>query len=558
MFGVKRFLHIITKTSLYFHTLRHLRFIQFADRIRRRLRRLDTEVASDLNLRNTSRNWLPVYLGNRSMNLKNEFKFLNRVGVVHDVSGWNDKDQEKLWLYNLHYFEDLVALDASKRNYLHSDLVDKWINENPPPYGNGWEPYPQSLRIVNWIKWFLNGADVKELWLSSLAQQVYVLSQQIEYHLLGNHLFANGKALIFAGLYFDGDIAEKWLQKGISILDKELEEQVQLDGGNFELSPMYHNIQLQDLLDLINLANTYNHPLLNSRITVWRQTAAAMIGWMKCMTHPDGEVSLFNDSAIGIAPSAKGLIDYACAMEIHSVDRSKVVSYKDILLSHFIDTGYIRVNSNDSVALLDCARVGPDYIPGHAHADTLSFELSLFDQRLFVNSGTGCYGLSEERLRQRKTASHNTVTVDERDSSEVWGGFRVARRAYPSTPVINVSDGISVSCSHNGYGRLNGNVTHHRKWQFDSKRVVIRDRLEGKFSKAQAHYHIHPEVDIQAMHGGYILTLLGGQKCRLRVANGCANIEDSTWHPEFGLSIKSKKVVVTFNSPTLTISIDWD
>jgi uncharacterized heparinase superfamily protein len=65
-----------------------------------------------------------------------------------------------------------------------------------------------------------------------------------------------------------------------------------------------------------------------------------------------------------------------------------------------------------AVALLDVAPIGPDYLPGHAPADTLSFELSVFGQRLLVNSGTSCYGASLERLRQRATAAHNTVVVD--------------------------------------------------------------------------------------------------------------------------------------------------
>ncbi len=46
----------------------------------------------------------------------------------------------------------------------------------------------------------------------------------------------------------------------------------------------------------------------------------------------------------------------------------------------------------------DCANVGPDYLPGHAHADTLSFELSLDGRRLFVNSGTSVYGIGPERI----------------------------------------------------------------------------------------------------------------------------------------------------------------
>ena len=86
------------------------------------------------------------------------------------------------------------------------------------------------------------------------------------------------------------------------------------------------------------------------------------------------------------------------------------------------------------MALLDVAPVGPDYLPGHAHADTLSFELSLFGQRVLVNSGTSQYEAGPERSRQRGTAAHNTVIVDGHDSSEVWAGFRVARRASSRGP----------------------------------------------------------------------------------------------------------------------------
>ena len=66
------------------------------------------------------------------------------------------------------------------------------------------------------------------------------------------------------------------------------------------------------------------------------------------------------------------------------------------------------------------------------HADNLSFEWSLGEQRVLVNSGTSLYGVSSERHRQRKTKSHNTVEIDGFDSSEIWSGFRVARRASSS------------------------------------------------------------------------------------------------------------------------------
>jgi uncharacterized heparinase superfamily protein len=85
------------------------------------------------------------------------------------------------------------------------------------------------------------------------------------------------------------------------------------------------------------------------------------------------------------------------------------------------------------------------------------FELSLFGQRVVVNSGTSQYGLGAERLRQRGTAAHSTVEVDGADSSEVWGGFRVARRARPFGLAITDEDqGLKVICAHDGYRRLEG------------------------------------------------------------------------------------------------------
>jgi hypothetical protein len=56
--------------------------------------------------------------------------------------------------------------------------------------------------------------------------------------------------------------------------------------------------------------------------------------------------------------------------------------------THLVDSGYVRLEQGNAVALC-WMWPGLDRItlPGHAHADTLSFELSLFGQRVVVNSG---------------------------------------------------------------------------------------------------------------------------------------------------------------------------
>ncbi len=72
---------------------------------------------------------------------------------------WTGKTLPKacLWLYNLHYFDDLHAEHAGQRTTIHRELISHWLRHNPPATGVGWEPYPASLRIVNWVKWLLSG-----------------------------------------------------------------------------------------------------------------------------------------------------------------------------------------------------------------------------------------------------------------------------------------------------------------------------------------------------------------------------------------------------------------
>ena len=114
-----------------------------------------------------------------------------------------------------------------------------------------------SLRIVNWIKWALAGNLLAANTIHSLALQARYLARRSEYHLLGNHLLANAKALVFAGLFFAGEEADAWLAQGLQILAAELPEQILADGGHFERSPMYHCLVLEDLLDLCNLCCCY-------------------------------------------------------------------------------------------------------------------------------------------------------------------------------------------------------------------------------------------------------------------------------------------------------------
>jgi uncharacterized heparinase superfamily protein len=460
-----------------------------------------------------------------------------------------------LWRYNQHYFDDLNAQDAATRRRWHTVLLMDWVRNNPPGLGLGWEPYPTSLRIVNWIKWALAGNALPDACRESIALQARWLIRRLEWHLMGNHLFTNAKALVLAGLWFDGDEAQAWLDKGLAILAREVPEQILSDGGQFELSPMYHALALEDMLDLVNAARAYSNAFFGTQIRQvddWASRIPAMWHWYSTMGHPDGEIAFFNDAAMGIASSRDQLAAYASRLGFGAIcDDASFIWLKE--------SGYGRASAGPAVLFVDMARVGPDYLPGHAHADTLSFELSLFGQRVVVNSGTSVYGVSEERLRQRGTAAHNTVHIGNRNSSDVWSGFRVGRRAYPRDARVGRKGNVlTAAATHDGYCHLPGHPLHRRSWRLSENELMVEDNVTAPVRCASARYHLHPEVSIQqiAAESG-MLRLPGGQVASWTAEGSAVTLEPVTWHPEFGKSVPTTCLDISLKEGRSKFSLTW-
>ena len=490
------------------------------------------------------------------------FRFLNVTGSLQVAEDWDDPARLRLWRYHLHYFDDLNAERADARSDWHRALVARWVRENRPGAGTGWEPYPTSLRIVNWIQWAMagqglgaSGLDAQAL--DSLAVQARWLRTRLENHLLGNHLWTNAKALIFAGVFFVGAEADRWLHKGLAILERELVEQILPDGGHFERSPMYHAILLQDVLDLINLAHVFPGPVASDLLDKLQDAAPRMLHWLRVMTHSDGGISFFNDAAFGIAADHAALAEYAqrlaIPMETGTLNAIEVLP----------DSGYVRLQNERAVVICDVAPVGPDYLPAHAHADTLSFELSLGGQRILVNGGTSTYEPGPERQRQRGTAAHNAVVIDGQDSSEIWGNFRVARRARPFGVTWGYAGADSwLEASHDGYQRLPGRVSHRRRWMLESDGLVIEDHLLGRFRSARAVLHLHPgvrpSVDLESGSAVVHLRWRDGAGLQLSFDPPVAvSHVPSTWHPEFGHALETTVLTATFESESLVTRLNW-
>ena len=282
---------MFSKLLLYFNTIRFLRPIQILHRIIRLRPRLRRPLSVIPKLRKVTAP-MPVGLPKRaSMTGQRKFNFQNFEVTVSQNSNWETLGNSALWRYNLHYFDDFLASTHPQRTIWQDDFLQLWLETQAFGSNISWDAYPTSQRIVNWIKSHHFRKPLYDKAICSLANQTYWLEKHFEWHLMGNHLFVNAKALTWAGCFFEGQMAEKWLRLGTRLLSKEIDEQILSDGGHFELSPMYHSLVLEDILDLIALSHAYDLPQMRELRPKLLKTAQKMVKWLTVMTHPDGEIS---------------------------------------------------------------------------------------------------------------------------------------------------------------------------------------------------------------------------------------------------------------------------
>jgi len=384
---------------------------------------------------------------------------------------WNTDVYDKLWNYNLNYFEFLETCDKEEGLKLIHHF-DKHIFD----LKFGMDPYAVSVRIISWInfmsKWKLQ--DVRMA--SSLFSQCLYLKKRIEYHLLGNHVLENAFALTMGGVTFGHG---KLFEKGKGLLIEELKEQILNDGGHFELSPMYHQLILYRILNLIDFLNSNLVINEDELILFLKSKASKMLGWLQTITFKNGDVPNVNDSTEGFAPSSQKLFDYAVVLglEWHAATLK--------------ECGYRKFENSKFEIVIDVGQAGPTYQSGHAHADSLNFVLHCRNEPILIDQGVSSYWDTLIRSSERSTKMHNTIIINDQNSSEVWAEFRLANRANVT---VEEEKQTYLRATHNGYSESFG-VVHEREFELGRDEVIIKDHLEikkNKNIKAEGHLHFHP------------------------------------------------------------------
>ena len=466
------------KVSLYFHTVKHLKFSQITNRLCIRMggscsigvrvspfsdnvQILESPLALDFDSAFVAR--FPV-----SQLLENNLKLLHSCEFFDWKSRWYFDDKSDLWNYNLHYFEYLFPLiktwkDSGDEKYKDKtiEMIKGWIDNNPEGTSPAWASYPTAIRIVNWISWYgyvekqLNEA-FRQQFLSSLHAQYKYLTCHLEKDILGNHYFEDLKSILLASLFFRDDMMTK---KSLDMFRKECKEEILPDGMHFELSPMYHKIILEGVMRVsVALRSVgkkdetiegYIQPMLDVAYTFENEI---------------GRVPLFNDGGNNIAKSLEAIVNVAKDLGYYPNEKNQLESSG----FYFFRKTYAGKTWR---LIVDAGQPGPNYIPGHSHCDAMSFELFCDGEPIVVNCGTYAYQCKERNFF-RSTAAHNTVMIDGTEQSQCWGLFRLAKRS--KVKVLEKSDSSILMKMID----QKGNVVV-RSIGFDKSNIRISDRSEG-------------------------------------------------------------------------------
>lgn len=460
---------------------------------------------------------------------------------------WDQPHPSALWGFNLHYLAPILDLTLTGHVDAAAALLASWRRAVGGCWHRvAWHPYPTSLRLAYLClaAGHLGAFEALATDAAALAaMHAAFLLRHLEHDLRGNHLLENARALLLAGRCLEGPLAAACERAACAILAREVPEQVLPDGAHFELSPMYHAIVLHRLVEMATVLGDA-HPLVSELLG---PAIVRMATFLRAILCPDGEIPLLGDSARGVAPPPAALL--ALATRHGRVDEPAG------RLTSLPDCGLHVWRSSALWAILDAGPLCPRYLPGHGQADSLTVEVWCDGVCLVSDPGVYDY-TGPERTWGRSSRAHSTITIDDRDTSEVYGSFRVGGRAR----IANVRvEGEAVTATLEPWG-IDARCTRTVAFADSAGRVlVLTDRVDLPTGHvARSRLHLHPAVRIAALEDeGTRLTLgVGGRRMQIRAA-APLRLECGRTSREFGRIDATTVVVQDLTRDTGSVAQGW-
>jgi hypothetical protein len=434
-----------------------------------------------------------------------------------------------LWLTGEQRFADAIV-----------DQLESWLAANPPLIGVNWASMLElGFRSMSWT-WALHflaaplAVDRRpphQPWLADmlvgLHHQLTHLAHNLSYYFSPNtHLTGEALALYVVGHAIpELRGSAEWIDTGRRVLLAEIDRQVAADGGHAERSTHYHRYTLDFYLLALLTAERNGD---DEAAAVFADVAARLARFMAAMCDDRGRFPQIGDDDGGMLWPIAGReawdVRDSLALAAVALDRPELAPWgvpeetfwiawsakpstlrvSDPLVadvpvrrgacavSVFPETGYVTMRDRDGGHLV--FDVGPHgYLNGgHAHADALAVTLAVGGRPLLIDPGTATYTMDPAlRDRMRRTASHNTLAIDNRSSSVTAGPFHWASRADGRLNAVRRNPGFGwAEGIHDGFAGVRHRRTVVRG--AGSGWLVVDEVLGRGPHRADLYWHFDP------------------------------------------------------------------
>ncbi|WP_225026142.1 heparinase II/III family protein [Xinfangfangia pollutisoli] len=411
--------------------------------------------------------------------------------------------------------------------------------DQPECFSSYWFPYSVSHRILALLSGYLIARAAGRLPAPLCAEiedflrwNVAFVEANIEHELKNNHVERNLAALCF--YYSCAQAVPPALARR---LDRDVAGIIRAcildDGLLAERSAMYQGLSVMALQ--VFAAAPFLTPA--TRRLAETQARKAARAW-SFMTHPDGEIALFNDSWFGEVPPAHAIVAPARFDPVALLPQA----------------GYARLEGDGIFALFDAGAIGPRWNPGHGHADFLSIEVDVAGRRFLTDPGTYQYSTGPRRMFERSAQAHNGPGAAGLEPVSYYGCFRVGQLAEARLLAPEAPGTRAVA----GELPLPGGGLLRRSLQLLPGALAISDRWQGRFEAPQLRLSLPATWQLVERHPQALVFACDGARAQLSVQAGrIGSIGPGHWACRY-LVDSPAQIVTLFPEPSAEAArLEW-
>lgn len=477
--------NIISKLSVYYQTIRYLKLSQLFYRLYYPIKSVFYPYYSKIYL--YPLNDKPYFNKEYNIEIYNikpkliiedgniiSFDLLSiKYTAPKDKIDWKISKHGRLWLFHLHYFDFLKDKDIDKSTAL--DIIMQYIDYHKDV--KFISPYVSSKIVINWIEYINKNKIDSQTINRFVIKQTQYIKEFLEFNLLANHILLNYIALCWSAQFFN---SKKLMKYAINKLALELDVQFLDDGLHYEKTLSYQSEITLELIKLYQFLYTTN--TLNNIYNVLINNINNSFNYLFKIKFRNNYYPNFGDSNDGMS------IPFDI---IHSETEKLKLSIEP---KHILKNGYKILNASNGLRfIINNGHILSSYQPGHSHADAFSFTADILGVPFIVDAGVSTYENNNIRHLERSTLLHNTISINQTNSINIWHSFRVAGRLKIIEHVNNENTYV---VSHDGYYKRFG-IIHKRYFNWDNQiqEFAITDQINN-LNNTNSKFCIHFAPDI--------------------------------------------------------------